>query len=135
MPLTWAGDAQPCNAFRGREAVVFHGPECDQGAGAAKSSLAVDGNTAFGCVGDGHKLIQDCQWGNRTVSEKELVMFEAGTCKAVPVVQHVVQPHHVSDATTLEVVEVVLRCKERVPVSGWIGNGGSTVVVQWMDRC
>jgi len=121
VELLWAEDRagprdpHPADERLGRDLVVFHCPEADQGACAAETGLAVDrdGAGVITCgkmvVGNLHPLVDDRVRRCGTVYEKQVVVSNASLNEVLFIVFLLVQANDSRDIEALEDFDILVR--------------------------
>ena len=74
-------DPEPSHSLPRREAVVLHHIECNESAGAAKASLAVNRECSRECLGQGEEFGHHSDGGRRAVLKVEVDHGNAGGCE------------------------------------------------------
>ena len=112
-----SGDSNPADKGFCRDLVVLHSVQADEGACAAQSCLAVDGDgTGAGsgkmCLTGGHELLDDGLGRGRAIREDHVFVVDALRQEGSSIVLGFIETHHFGDVQVL-VTETF---------AGWLGR-------------
>ena len=106
-------DSVPTNEHLGRDLVVLHGVDADQGSGPAEACLAVDSDSTSAWLREvllttGDKAINNVLGWHRPIHKDQVLMLDSLLSEGTSVVLRVVESHDLGDVQMFEDVDVAV---------------------------